>query len=305
MRELLKRWDIGEIGTISPTSTGGGKTWIVTAAGGSFVLKVSDMARSEREYAALRRLSATQMPIAFPLATVDGSWHATRDGGDICCLYPKLPGRVIVDHFDGNAAERARGFGRAIALLHECFRQTGDARESPRMDLIEHVDEWALPIIRRAEPAVNSQAVERAWQKARSELEPIYCDLPQQLIHRDAHTSNMLFDGAELTGFLDFEMTRRGPRVFDVCYCASGILDEGFEDPSKAQDWLGLLRALINGYEEGSLLTIPEHAAVPGILVAIELLFIAYWVDVGYGDAAAKTTRLLRWLEAHRDSLMT
>ena len=92
-------------------------------------------------------------------------------------------------------------------------------------------------------------AIEQIWRDARSELEPIYKELPRQLIHRDAHPSNMLFSAGRLTGLLDFELVRRGPRIFDLCYCASSLLVDGFEDCEKGQKWPSLFRSLVRGYE--------------------------------------------------------
>jgi Ser/Thr protein kinase RdoA (MazF antagonist) len=65
------------------------------------------------------------------------------------------------------------------------------------------------------------------------------------MIHRDAHPSNMLFDGGELTGFLDFEMVTRGLRVFDVCYCGSALLAGGFDEVEKRKQWPELFHSLL------------------------------------------------------------
>jgi hypothetical protein len=44
--------------------------------------------------------------------------------------------------------------------------------------------------------------------------------LPLQLIHRDPHPGNILFSGGEVSGFL------RSVRLWDPCYCATGLLSE-------------------------------------------------------------------------------
>lgn len=171
------------------------------------------------------------------------------------------------------------------------------------MAFMTQIEEWAIPRIRKNRTAVNACAIEQIWRGAESELKPLYKELPQQLIHRDAHTSNMLFSAGRLTGLLDFEMVRRGQRVFDVCYCGSSILDEGFEDSDKRQKWPSLFYSLVRGYEMFCPLTVSERQAMYGMLVIIELLFIACWLDKHNEDAAKMDELLLYWLATNRDVL--
>jgi Ser/Thr protein kinase RdoA (MazF antagonist) len=113
----------------------------------------------------------------------------------------------------------------------------------------------------------------------------------------------MLFSAGQLTGWLDFELVRRGPRVFDLCYCASSLLVEGFEDLEQGRQWPGLFRSLVRGYEKSCPLTDPERQAVYGVFVAIELIFLAFWMDRHNEDAAAECERLVYWLAKNRDAL--
>lgn len=304
MKELLKKWGIGGIDTIAPTATGGGKTWFVkTIAKRDFVLKESDLMRSEREYHVLLGLSKTQIPVALPVTTVEGDWYAKNHHGKVYCLYPRLPGHVVTEHYAGDAEKRALGFGQAIGLLHTCFQERADINGYQGTAFIEQIEEWAIRRIRKDRTTVDACAIEQIWRGAESELKPLYKELPQQLIHRDAHPSNMLFSAGRLTGLLDFEMVRRGPRVFDVCYCGSSILVEGFEDSEKGQKWPSLFYSLTRGYEEFCPLTGSERLAMYGVFVVIELLFIAFWMDRHNADAARISERLLYWLAANRDAL--
>ena len=304
VKELLQQWGIGNVDIISPTPTGGGRTWFVkTVAQKDYVLKGSDLKRSEREHDTLLGLSGTQVPVALPITTVAGDWYAQDRDGKVYCLYPRLPGDVVPEHYAGDAETRAQGFGRAIGLLHTCLQERADADEYPQMELVEHIDEWAIPRIRKGRTTVDASAVEQIWRDARSELEPIYVELPQQLIHRDAHSSNMLFSAGQLTGLLDFELVRRGPRIFDLCYCASSILVDGFEDFKKRQKWPSLFRSLVRGYSEFCPLTTSERLAAYGVTVAIELIFTAFWMDRSNEDGAVQCQRLLYWLATNRDAL--
>ena len=148
----------GGIDTLAPTPSGGGRTWYVeTEANGEFVLKASDLARSEREHAVLLGLYKTQVPVALPVTTADGNWYAQDRDGKVYCLYPRLPGDVVPEHYAGDAGERAQGFGRAIGLLHTCFRELGGADGYPEMELVEHIDQWAIPHIREGWTTVDAR----------------------------------------------------------------------------------------------------------------------------------------------------
>jgi len=305
--EAIKKWDIGSINTIDPIPSVGGRTWLAkTMDKGDFVLKVkSDLDRTEREreYNLLLGLSETEIPVALPVTTVDGDWYVESQKGEVYCLYPKLPGQVVVEHYAGDAEKRARGFGQAIGLLHMCFQECDAVDGFREMDLGRQIQEWAIPCIRKGGATVDACAIERIWQEVEPELVSLYNALPRQLIHRDAHPSNMLFAAGRLTGFLDFEMVGRGPRLFDVCYCGSSILVGGFDDSAKGQKWPILFQSIVRGYEEFCPLTASERAAVYGVLVTIELIFIAFCLDTHNENAARRNESLLYWLATHRDTL--
>jgi Ser/Thr protein kinase RdoA (MazF antagonist) len=120
MEEILEKWHIGPVATSEPTPFGGGKTSFVTTVDGDcFVLKARpDPVHAQREYALALELSKAGVPVPVPITTVDGDLCVAGRGEKIFWLYPKLPGRVITEHYVGDAEERARAFGRAIGFLH-------------------------------------------------------------------------------------------------------------------------------------------------------------------------------------------
>jgi Ser/Thr protein kinase RdoA (MazF antagonist) len=305
VEELLKKWDIGEVDTVELIPSAGGRTSLIkTLDNGCFVLKGrADLVRAEREYDLLRDLSKTELPVALPVTTVDGGWYVVSKEGQAYSLYTQLPGQIITEHYEGDAEKRACAFGKAIGLLHTCLQKCDDGSGFEEMDLVAQVQEWAIPRIREGGGTIDTCAIEGIWQETEPELVSLHSELPRQLIHRDAHPSNMLFEGEELTGFLDFEMVKRGPRVFDVCYCGSSILVGGFEDSEKGQKWPSLFHSLARGYEEFCPLTASERLAMYGVFVTIELVFIAFCLDTHNEDAAKRNESLLYWLATNRDAL--
>ena len=305
MEKVLEEWSIGAIDTIEPVPNGRGRLSLVKASeGDSFVLKKeSGLVRSESGYALLRNLSQAGVPVPVPVVTSGGGWYAVGEQGGRFCLYPRLPGQVVSEHYTGDAQGRARAFGAAIGLLHVALRECGNLSGFDEMDLVTHIAEWALPCIRSGGDVVDACAMERVWSDAGGELALLQNGLPIQLIHRDAHTTNMLFDGGKLTGFLDFEMVRIGPRAFDLCYCGSSILVDGFDDTEMAAKWPVLFRSLLSGYEAYCPLNPSEHRALYRILVAIQLMFIAWWLDTRAEDAAQSNERMLYWIATNKAAL--
>ena len=84
--------------------------------------------------------------------------------------------------------------------------------------------------------------------------------LPKQLIHRDYHRGNVLFTDEALVGFLDFDLVHQGPRLFDVCYCASGVLSESFREAGYVEYWLNILEAIFRAYGRNASLSRQERS---------------------------------------------
>lgn len=305
MKEILEKWSIGPVATFEPTPVGDSTFFVTTVDGDCFVLKErANLARVQRECALLPELSKAGIPAPVLIATVDGDLYVVGSEGQAFWLYPRLPGKVVTEHYDGDAEKRAAAFGRAIGFLHERLRACDGLNDIRDMDLIGQIRGWAIPRIHAGKAVVDAEAIERIWREIEGEFVPLHDDLPKQLIHRDAHPWNMLFDEDELTGYLDFEMAVRGLPLFDVCYCASAILVDGFEDSEKAQKWPALFRSLVAGYETFRPLSSAERLAVYGVLVATEFIFIAFWLDRRDEGNARSSERMLHWLVENREALI-
>jgi Ser/Thr protein kinase RdoA (MazF antagonist) len=305
MEELLKSWDVGNVTGIEPIPSYWGKASLVkTADGHCFILKEkSDLTKVEQEFNLLSSLSKAGAPVAVPIRAVDGACYASSKGKTYC-LYPKLPGEIVLDHYTGNATGRAKAFGQSIGFLHACFLTCENLSGFQEMKLIRQIREWAIPCFRKNRDVVDGVTVERIWAEVEQGMGPLYDRLPKQLIHRDPNPANMLFDKGKLTGFVDFDMVVRGPRIFDVCYCGTSILVGGFQDSAKVKKWPGLFRSLLRGYQDVFPLTLAEQAALYGTLAGIQLLFMAFSLETHAEGAAKCNASVLKWLSAHREVVL-
>lgn len=111
---------------------------------------------------------------------------------------------------------------------------------------------------------------------------------------------NMLFEDGELTGFIDFDISTHGIRIFDPCYCSTAMLMQDFKEQAWREQWFGLFSALIQGYRSGTELTEQEQYALFPVLLAIEFIFTAYFKEINEPVARLNLDALM-WLFDQRD----
>lgn len=125
----------------------------------------------------------------------------------------------------------------------------------------------------------------------------VYDKLPKQIIHRDINPSNMIFDGGEFKGFIDFDLSEISIRIFDICYCATAILSECFSDNVNKAKWFEILNNLINGYNSIEPLSEYEKQAIPYVIYSIQMICIAYFSQYDKFEALTKTNiAMLKWI---------
>lgn len=112
----------------------------------------------------------------------------------------------------------------------------------------------------------------------------------------------LLAHGGAVCGFLDFDLTLRGPRLWDICYLTTGILSEA--DTSEDSRWLTLLDAVLEGYHAQSPLTPTERQAVWPMLCGITLVCMAsFGHDSACQHAAEMNRAMLRSLLSWRTNI--
>jgi Ser/Thr protein kinase RdoA (MazF antagonist) len=295
----LQNWLIGTVKAITPA---GGRTWFVRCAGGSrLVLKVSTPPKGAKEVQLLDALQGRPIPVPLPLETRDGRRLVVDDNGQAWWLYPHLPGGPFQNHYGEKAPAQAAALGRAIGQLHQIFDTIPIPETIPDMSLGTQLSGWALPALE----AGQTPGLEEIRSTVQTAMEALVQEANIQLIHRDAHPSNLLFHRGHLTGILDLELATRGFRSFDLCYCASSLLVDAIGFGEREARWPGLFRALIQSYQ--SCLPLPkiERERLFEMLLAVELLFLAYWLEQEKPAQFRETLSLTNWLMEHREKIPT
>jgi Ser/Thr protein kinase RdoA (MazF antagonist) len=250
------------------------------------------------QFSLLSTLASHGVPVAVPLLARDGVFFV-RQAELFYCLSPYLAGEVITDPYAAGAEGRIRSLGAAIAGLHTGLKACEKLVPATAMDLPRDVAAGSQVLRERYILA----SLDEILAAVNAHLAEIGGELPVQLIHRDAHAHNVLFLNDRVSGWLDFELLTRGPRLFDLGYCSTSLLMAGWEDPAKQLLWFDLLRELVQGYSSVNPLTPAERAAFGTVLLSIEVIFAAYFIKEHDEKGVEQNLSALGWIYQNRNQV--
>jgi Ser/Thr protein kinase RdoA (MazF antagonist) len=300
VKNLLEQWG-SQFGAadIQPLVDG---VWRCKLGEETYILKRrSNRTRAWEEYDLLTWLFGDDQPVSRLLCTAEGVPWAEHQGL-FYVLYPYLhgtPGDELAMLDQAFATEA----GSALARLHQALAAYGAQAEFPGFDLFHEVSSYAWPAAQGYSAAKFNNRLHDLDQAISTQLVNPYEALPRQLIHRDLHPGNLVFQNQSLVGILDFDRVRIGIRVFDLCYLSTAVLSKGFSDPKKRDEWAGFVQALIRSYGTVQPLDKTEGHVFLYITYLIQLLFIAYHLDAGDTKAADLSVGILFWIFGQHDSL--
>lgn len=136
-----------------------------------------------------------------------------------------------------------------------------------------------------------------------SKLESIYDQLPVQLIHRDVHFGNFLFDQGRFSGYIDFDLSQRNICIFDLCYFLLGLLSEEEKLEITKEQWFDFGIKVFAGYERKLPLSEIEKQAIPYVMECIELLFVAYFEGQNDVLCAEDAFRIFEFVRENEDRI--
>lgn len=231
-------------------------------------------------------LAQSGLPIAEIIKTADGSDYL-QDGELYFVITKRIKGSQLKCEDIFKHTTIAYQIGENIAQLHNALK-TFDKSNYKKSNILNDVKS-ALPKVQ------NSVNLNDDFLK---NFSIIFDKLPMQIIHRDINPSNMIFDEGEFKGFIDFDLTEVNIRIFDICYCATAILSECFNnaDIDKSK-WLEIFDKLVKGYESITPLSEYEKQALPYVIYAIQIICIAYFSQFDKFDNLTKTNMdMLKWI---------
>lgn len=291
IRQLLTRYPIGRFQSLHGIAQGiTNSNFFLNTTEGSYVLTVFE-ALTEAELPFFmeltRHLSARGVACPAPVAQHDGSLTALI-AGKPACIVTRLVGRDTAYP----TAAQCRNTGAMLAKMHLAGADFPKKMANPR-----HAAWWEacarelLPLLGADDAALLRD--ETAFQAACSED-----GLPQGIIHADLFKDNVLLEGENVAGFIDFYYACNGSFVYDLAIAVNDWARHADNRPDKA-----LRDAFIGGYQSVRPLTEAETAAFPAACRAGALRF---WVSRlwDYHFPAAGEITFIKDPNAFRDLLL-
>lgn len=287
--------DIARIWAVSESLEPLTKTaWSVGAA---YILKSAAAHHAERNLVVMKALLRHGLPVARVVPTVDGrEYH--QDGAACYILMHRLPGRHIEHIYAEDYVAKSRLAGQTLARLHQALRSCQAEIDIKSTLFADELQGWIGDELAKE---ANDLIAPQVYQPVIAQLCAVYPRLPQQLIHRDPHFGNMLFEGETLVGFLDFDISKTDCRLFDICYFALSFLQ--LEEPQIERKWLSCWQAFLLGYQEEEPLLAEEKSAALLMMQAQELLFVAYFLRLQNRPLAENAAAMHRFLEENGSAI--
>jgi Ser/Thr protein kinase RdoA (MazF antagonist)/AraC-like DNA-binding protein len=305
IKQLLLNWDIDaptDINTVYFVE-GNIKSWDIND---KYVFKTGTNIAGLRTHIAIAEaLSKEGMNSAYQIKTKEGKDFIEEDGR-YYVLFNHVQGRYLTpeERYAGNREATGEKYGKAIGRLHEVLKKQEDALYVNDVNLYEDVINWAMPETKRIIEQWNCPLPEEFYEDYKANFGRLYSKLPKQIIHRNPNPTNILFSGDMVTGFIDFDISQKNVRLFDPCYCATGILSEAGKVPEGYDKWPELLKGIIKGYDIICPLSQEEKEAILYVIYSIQMIFIAYLDGRDEEKAIAMENRkMLLWIWDNADKL--
>lgn len=283
---ILKHWNLdSEIITDIYYEGIGNKNDSACYVGEEFVLKyTANLGKLKNHMDVSKAIESIGLLAAVLVETADGQEYV-QDGELYFYLTKRLPGKQMVFHSFGEGD--GRFVGEIIGQLHLALSKV-DACISDA-DLLSTVRDWALP---KAKEAISLP--DGFCKEYLNTFAALYPKLPRQIIHRDPNPGNIIC-ADDQWGFIDFDLSERNVRIYDPCYAATAVLSECFgKDDEK---WLEMYRNIICGYDSVAHLTDDERKAVPYVILANQLVCVAWFAGQDkYAELFKTNKRMTEWL---------
>lgn len=263
-----------------------------------FIKTYTDLSWLDRILLMYNELRQAEVPLAVYNKTSAGELYVKI--GDV---YYTLMDKVIGSHIDYQKEANPFLFGKNLARLHRGLKNLTKKIDCSNIsaDLIQQLNGWIIKAILENNLEIKKEIIDYCIG-----FDKVYRSLPKQLIHRDLHGGNMLFNNGELSAFIDFDISEANARLFDICYCMD--LGNGKTD-EEAIKWLGTLKKFLSGYNSISEIKDEELEALPYMFISIQLLTVAFFSSspnkpkyVVYEED--KNIEYLNWLYDNKDSFL-
>ncbi len=306
LRKILDNWDIPKDLTINDVKVVDGTKTAnnVWQVGKDYILKIGDRAIMYRNARIAKALESQGFAAAVPVPTKKGD-DFTDDQNNFV-LIRRIKGEPLPKskRFGNDCADFGFKYGQSIARLHKALIAVEEDIQTFEQNLFSQVTEWAFPNIQKQNIQWNIGIPDSFFEDYIRDFGALFEKLPKQLIHHDPNPCNILFSSGDVSGFTDFDLSERNVRLWDPCYCATGILSEQRNVENAYDKFLVILDAILHGYDSVNPLTDEEKQAIYYLLCSIQMICVAYFESVNeYKDLARTNREMLVYIINQKDRI--
>jgi Ser/Thr protein kinase RdoA (MazF antagonist) len=254
------------------------------------------------EYDVLCYLHEHGVPVSVPLMTDDQCCYA-EVSGQIFTLSPEI--HVTNDWHETKNVMRYTYIGRSLGNFHKILASYPKPIPSWTMNLPQQLETEIFPLLESQLSPPYMVALQEKLNLIKPIIYTAWSQLPTQHIHGDCHGGNILFDGKEVRGFIDFDHLPIGAHVYDISYFLADEVKTRIGSDKALADWLTSFSYIIVGYiQEMSLTALEKDMLWYGMLIT-QLMFIYWFVKNGNQEHTDKNLSVFNWIYQHKLAITT
>jgi len=185
------------------------------------------------------------------------------------CIVSCLSGKTL-DHL---SKPQLHASGRALAQLHVAGADFHERRSNPTG--AAWLTENILEVLDKTTQRYGSEAAALLTNELIFQQTAVAPDLPRGVIHGDLFVDNILFDGDQVSGIIDFYYAHNAAFAMDIAISlnAQAVTLPSLEQTNHAQERVD---AFLAGYQSIRPLEESEHEVLPQLL---RLSALRFWVS--------------------------
>lgn len=279
---FLEPFELGHLVSFEGISAGTeNSNFFVNCEQGEFVLTLIERGPVEDLpffVSLLDCLHAADLPVPFAVPDRNGQ-KLHQLSGKPALLQPRLPGK----HVQQPDARHCQAVGKVLAQMHGATLPSGLGRQSDRglvwmeqqsSELLEQLNSAEHELVAPLLPLMQELLSQRPA-------------MPKAVLHGDLFRDNVLFEGPNLTGLIDFYNAASGWALYDLAICVNDwcLNDEARLDAERAQamlagyaserrfvaveaaHWHDMLRLAALRFWLSRRIAAADHQEKPGVLV--------------------------------------
>ena len=269
--------------------------------GNNYIIKFTpNLGHAQKHISLSRAMESVGLSTATPIKTVKGEYVVTS--GELYFYVTKrLEGKQLKPStmYLEDYVPKARLIGEIVGQLSVALSKADVVTN--QANIFKSAKEWAIPVL---EEKMNFP--KNFVEMYHKEFGEIYESLPQQVIHRDPNPGNIILCG-DHWGILDFDLSERNIRIFDPCYAATAILSESFEagNTDKLNQWIGIYKNILYGYDEVAKLSDNEWKAIPYVVLTNQFISTAWFSEQEkYKELYETNKKMTEWMLHNFDTLL-